>query len=87
LLRIDVDGYSPTLEVLTELYDKVETGGYIIFDDLCLYESKDAVYDFFLERNLPLEVIDPITDNIVSLNIPYTSTNSGFVAGSYIIKK
>jgi hypothetical protein len=87
LLRVDVDGYSPTLEVLEELYDKVQPGGYIIFDDMCLYESKDAVYNFFLKRNLPLEVIDPITDKVVDLNIPYAGSNSGFVCGSYIIKK
>jgi hypothetical protein len=87
LLRVDVDGYSPTLEVLDELYDKVETGGYIIFDDLCLYESKDAVVDFFNSKNLPLEVLDPITDQLVDLNHPYVNSNSGFAAGSYIIKK
>jgi hypothetical protein len=87
LLRLDVDGYSPTMEILEELYDKVQPGGYIIFDDLCLYESKDAVYDFLQNRNLPLEVIDPITEQRIDLNIPYVQTNSGFVAGSYIIKK
>lgn len=87
LLRIDVDGYSPTLEVLEELYDKVEPGGYIIFDDMCLYETKDAVYDFFQKRDLPLEIIDPVSNAIVDLNTPYVQSNSGFVCGSYIIKK
>ena len=42
LLRIDVDGYSPTREVLDYLYDKVEKGGMIIFDDLCLSEAAAA---------------------------------------------
>lgn len=87
LLRVDVDGYSPTLEVLEELYDKVETGGYIIFDDMCLYECKDAVYDFLKKKDLPLEVIDPVTNAVVNLDTPYVSSNSGFVCGSYIIKK
>jgi len=33
LLRIDVDMYQSTMEVLTNLYDKVVPGGYIIIDD------------------------------------------------------
>ena len=33
LLRVDVDAYSATLEVLEYLYDKVVSGGFIIFDD------------------------------------------------------
>jgi O-methyltransferase len=87
ILRVDVDSYSATLEVLDALYDKVVEGGYIIFDDLCLYESKDAVYDFLLKKNLPLEVIDPVTEKVIDLNIPYYESNSGFASGSYIIKK
>ena len=34
LLRVDVDAYSATLDVLNNLYSKVQPGGYIIFDDL-----------------------------------------------------
>ena len=36
LLRIDVDSYSATLEVLDYLYPKVKKGGMVIFDDSCL---------------------------------------------------
>lgn len=47
LLRIDVDSYSATREVLQYLYSKVVSGGVIIFDDTCCYESHDAIKDFF----------------------------------------
>lgn len=47
LLRVDVDSYSATREVLVYLYEKVVTGGIIIFDDSCCYESLDAIRDFF----------------------------------------
>lgn len=87
LLRVDVDAYSATKEVLDELYDKVQIGGYIIFDDSCLYECIDAMKDFFNERNIPHEVHHPITDELVNINNPFTNDNSGFPSGCYIIKK
>jgi hypothetical protein len=87
LLRIDVDAYSATLEVLEELYDKVQPGGYIIFDDSCLVEAIEAAKTFFKSRELPLEVIDPIDNQIKNLNFRYTDTDSGFTSGCYVIKK
>jgi len=33
LLRIDCDLYESTITVLTELYDRVANGGYVIVDD------------------------------------------------------
>jgi len=87
LLRIDVDAYSATLEVLESLYSKVKPGGYIIFDDSCLHETLNAIRTFCKTNNLPYEIIDPITDQIQSLDTPYTTTDSGFTAGCYIIKK
>lgn len=86
LLRIDVDAYSATLEVLDNLYYKVQPGGYIIFDDLNLKESYEAI-KYFLEReNLPMNVYNPYTDQPYSLKHPIIDTDSGFHAGSYIIK-
>ena len=46
LLRVDVDSYSATKEVLQYLYDKVVSNGVIVFDDSCCYESHDAIKDF-----------------------------------------
>lgn len=87
VLRVDVDAYSATLEVLDNLYSKVQSGGYIIFDDLNLKESYEAIKHFFNKENLPLEVYNPYTDELYSLESPVTNTDSGFHAGSYIIKK
>jgi O-methyltransferase len=87
LLRVDVDAYSATLEVLDELYHKVQPGGYIVFDDACLVESLEAIKFFLQRENLPLELINPFTDEIYSLSNPICDSDSGFLTGSYIIKK
>jgi hypothetical protein len=50
LLRIDVDSYSSTLEVLDYLYSKVKSGGIIIFDDSCLNESHHAMITFLEKK-------------------------------------
>lgn len=86
LLRVDVDAYSATLEVLDNLYHKVQTGGYIIFDDANLKESLEAIKFFLNRENLPLELINPYTDEPYSLLKPICPSDSGFEAGSYIIK-
>lgn len=81
LLRIDVDSYSATLEVLDALYNKVVEGGYIIFDDFCLHESYEALKFFLGRENLPPYIYHPITD------IPSIITTAEKYSGSYIIKK
>ena len=86
LLRIDVDAYSATLEVLEELYDKVQPGGYIIFDDSCLYETLDAIKTFFKSRGLSEFINHPVTNQPLNLNERHTGDDSGFPAGCYIIK-
>ena len=87
LLRVDVDAYSATLEVLDELYSKVQPGGFIVFDDACLIESAEAIKVFLTREGLPLELYHPYTDEIYSLSAPINQSDSGFAAGSYIIKK
>jgi len=87
LLRIDVDGYSPTREVLDHLYDKVVQGGMIIFDDLCLIESAEATKDWLNDKGLTLEVRNPYDDKTYSLSSRVVDSESGFHTGSYIIKK
>jgi hypothetical protein len=87
LLRVDVDAYSATLEVLDELYDKVQPGGYIVFDDANLQESFEAIKFFLNREKLPLELINPYTDQPYTFDKPVCPSDSGFEAGSYIIKK
>jgi O-methyltransferase len=86
LLRIDVDAYSATLEVLDELYDKVQPGGYIIFDDSCLYECIDAIKYFFKKNNIPEYIHHPTTGDKLYLKFKYTNDDSGFPSGCYIVK-
>lgn len=87
LLRIDVDGYSATLEVLDEMYHKVQKGGYIVFDDSCLFECWEAI-KFFLEReNLPEYIIHPLKNELLDIHTRHTEDESGFPTGCYIIKQ
>ena len=87
LLRVDVDAYSATLEVLTELYDKVVTGGYIIFDDACLYETMDAIKVFFKDRNIEPYLLHPETDQKLLIDLDAPSQDSRYPTGCYIIKQ
>lgn len=52
LLRIDVDSYSATREVLDFLYDRVTSGGYIVFDDWGIPEAENAIVDFFASKGI-----------------------------------
>ena len=54
VLRIDVDGYSPTMEVLVNMFDLVVPGGFIIFDDVPLHECRNAISDFSRMREIPI---------------------------------
>lgn len=54
LLRVDGDLYSSTYEILEYLYPLVVKGGFIIFDDYCIGESRQAIHDYFCNiRELP----------------------------------
>ena len=61
ILRLDGDLYESTMDALNPLYEKVQSGGFIIVDD---YEScppcKAAVIDFWQQNNIEasLKVID-----------------------------
>lgn len=81
LLRVDVDSYSATLEVLDYLYNKVTPGGMIIFDDSCLTESYEAIKTFFKDKNINI-VYNPLNNE--ELNI---FNNNILPCGCYIIKK
>lgn len=87
LLRIDVDAFSATLEVLELLYDKVSVGGFIVFDDSALRESLDAIKAFIKQRNLETYLIHPSTHQKLDLFTKHSNDNSGFPAGCYLIKQ
>ena len=61
ILRLDGDYYSSTMDALTNLYDKVSSGGYVIIDDYNNFQGcKNAVSEFRHERKIdaPLIPID-----------------------------
>jgi len=61
LLRLDGDLYKSTMDVLEPMYNKVESGGFIIIDDYgAIPACKEAVHDFrsALEINDPIKIID-----------------------------
>lgn len=82
LLRIDVDAYSATREILDTLYDKVQIGGYIIFDDSCLAPTIDAVCDFFEAKNIKFNLYHPETDEII-----LEPRRHNLPCGCYLIKQ
>jgi glycosyltransferase involved in cell wall biosynthesis len=55
LLRLDTDWYQSTLHELEHLYDRVPSGGVVVFDDYDYWEGARQAVDEFLERRgLPL---------------------------------
>jgi O-methyltransferase len=61
ILRADGDLYQSTMDILTNLYDKVSPGGFVIIDDYNAWgECNLAVNDFRASRGIvaPLETID-----------------------------
>lgn len=64
VLRVDGDLYSSTMDVLTNLYDVVSPGGYVIFDDYPLPQSRRAIEDFFRDQKLDIGILktDRISD-------------------------
>eukprot|EP00959_Pyramimonas_sp_CCMP1952_P375612 7866949-Pyramimonas_sp.AAC.1 len=59
VLRLDGDMYSSTMDVLQTLYDRVESGGYVIIDDYGHWpQCKKAVHDFFdVQRNMDIHTL------------------------------
>ncbi|MFN2745496.1 MULTISPECIES: TylF/MycF family methyltransferase [Bacillus] len=60
ILRLDGDMYESTMDSLSNLYDKVSKGGFIIIDDFTLKGCRAAVLDFLKEQGLDQSVLVPI---------------------------
>lgn len=56
LLHIDVDVYKPSVTILNHLFDKVVSGGLIVFDDFgTVFGETRAVDEFFSEKDVIIE--------------------------------
>jgi len=61
LIRLDGDMYGSTMDALTNLYDRVSSGGFVIVDDYgALQNCRRAVNDFLSSRSLrpPITPVD-----------------------------
>ena len=60
VLRLDGDLYESTMDGLTNLYDRLSPGGFVIVDDYSIPACKQAVHDFRNGRGIddPIEQID-----------------------------
>ncbi len=59
ILRLDGDMYESTMDALTNLYDKVSTGGYIIIDDYCVVDGcHQAVDDFRIQCGIEDAIVE-----------------------------
>jgi O-methyltransferase len=57
VLRLDGDLYTSTMDGLTNLYDKVSPGGYIIADDYFSWPGqRRAITEFLAGRNLAPDI-------------------------------
>lgn len=60
VLRLDGDLYESTIDALTNLYDRLSPGGFLIVDDYSIAACRQAVHDFRERRSIadPIEKID-----------------------------
>jgi len=58
VLRLDGDMYESTMDALTNLYDKLSPGGFIIIDDYALAGCCKAVNDFRAARDIREPLVD-----------------------------
>ncbi len=58
VIRLDGDMYESTMDGLTNLYDGLSVGGWVIVDDYHIPACRDAVADFRRQRGID----DPITE-------------------------
>lgn len=57
ILRLDGDWYESTMTALTNLYDQVVIGGYVIIDDYGAWEGcRRAVHEFAERRNIKMNL-------------------------------
>ena len=69
ILRCDSDLYVSTLETLERLYPKLSVGGYVVFDDWKLAQSRGAVL-LYRRRN---GITSPVWGSSMAMAPPFQS--------------
>lgn len=57
VMRLDGDLYESTMDALTNLYDRLSVGGFVIIDDFDIKACRDAVHDFRTARGIVDEIV------------------------------
>ena len=65
LLRVDVDVYSSTYEVLESLYPKLSHGGFMIFDDWGMVDATRAIKNYLSQTGDQFELYHPHTEELI----------------------
>lgn len=65
LLRVDVDIYSSTYEVLENLYPKLAYGGFMIFDDWGMTGATMAIKEYLSQTGDVFELYHPHTEKVI----------------------
>jgi len=76
IMRLDGDMYESTVDVLYNLYDKLNIGGYLIMDDWFGYPSRTACEDFFAVHGfqpkiIPIDTISIYWEKTENIDIQY----------------
>jgi hypothetical protein len=57
IMRLDGDLYESTMDALTNLYDRLSLGGFVIVDDFDIKACREAVNDFRTARGIADEIV------------------------------
>lgn len=73
LLRIDADMYTSITDVLERAYDRMSSGGFVVFDDYKFGQARLAIEDFRQRRGVraPLQFYNETLDVMAYWRVPY----------------
>ena len=67
LLRLDTDWYESTKHELDHLYDRVPSGGVVIFDDYGFWQGARQAIDEFLDRTGARLLLSPMASGRITV--------------------
>jgi O-methyltransferase len=67
ILRLDTDWYASTLHALEHLYERVPTGGVLVFDDYGYWRGAREAVDQFLERTGTPLMLTPMASGRIAV--------------------